>query len=51
MQRSHTLPMICDYLFARGSSLTIDHIRGDPTGFYYAAFTKIPQTASQKGGD
>jgi hypothetical protein len=47
LQRSHTLPTICDSLSTRGSSLPIDHYQGDLAGSQYVAFTKIPRGHSR----
>jgi hypothetical protein len=36
-----------DSLFVWGSSLPIDDFQGDPAGFHYVAFTKIPRGHSR----
>jgi hypothetical protein len=42
LQRLRTLPTSRDSLSTRRSWLSIDHYQGDPVGYHYVAFTKIP---------
>jgi hypothetical protein len=50
LQRLHTLPTSRDSLSARRSWLSIDHYQGDPAGYHYVAFTKIPRDCSRPLG-
>jgi hypothetical protein len=42
LQSLRTLPTSRDSLSAWRSWLSIDHYQGDPAGYHYVAFTKIP---------